>query len=273
MEKSINRKALPIALALSAIGGGVIHAQELTPAQATEDNHSMGSQVRLHEGNQLQLNISADVLAAATGSVAGMDVSSFQGNVNWSGAFSNGARFAYVKATESTDYINPFFAQQYDGSFNVGMIRGAYHFAHPNATSGAAQADYFVDHGGGWSADGKTLPGTLDIEYNPNGATCYGLSQSAMAAWITSFSNEYHSRTTRWPVIYTTTNWWSQCVGTAANFSNNSPIWVADFNSTVGPLPFPWGFYTFWQFADSGKLPGDQDVFNGASDRLQALAD
>jgi GH25 family lysozyme M1 (1,4-beta-N-acetylmuramidase) len=273
MEKSINRKALPIALLLSALGSGALHAQQLTPAQVTDDNHPMGSQVRLHEGNQFQLNISANLLAAAIGSVAGMDVSSFQGNVNWSSSFSSGARFAYVKATESTDYINPFFAQQYNGSYNVGMIRGAYHFAHPNATSGATQADYFVDHGGGWSNDGKTLPGTLDIEYNPNGATCYGLSQSAMAAWITSFSNEYHARTSRWPVIYTTTNWWSQCVGTTANFSNNSPAWVANYNSSVGPLPYPWGVYTFWQYADSGTLPGDQDVFNGALDRLQALAD
>ena len=39
-----------------------------------------------------------------------------------------------------------------------------------------------------------------------------------------------------------------------------------------GRLPTGWGFYTFWQYADSGKLPGDQDVFNGAYTRLKALA-
>ncbi len=44
------------------------------------------------------------------------------------------------------------------------MIRGAYRFATPDATSGAAQADYLVDHGGGWPRDGRTLPGVLDIE-------------------------------------------------------------------------------------------------------------
>jgi hypothetical protein len=47
------------------------------------------------------------------------------------------------------------------------MIRGAYHFARPHTTSGVIQAEYFVDHGGGWSGDGTTLPGALDIEYNP----------------------------------------------------------------------------------------------------------
>lgn len=50
----------------------------------------------------------------------------------------------------------------------------------------ATQANYFVDHGGGWSADGRTLPGTLDIEYNPYGATRYGLTKAGMSAWIRS---------------------------------------------------------------------------------------
>ncbi|CAM5505972.1 hypothetical protein SVIOM74S_04610 [Streptomyces violarus] len=67
------------------------------------------------------------------------------------------------------------------------MVRGAYHFATPDTAGGAAQADYFVDHGGGWSKDGKTLPGVLDIEYNPYGATCYGRTHSQMVSWIRSF--------------------------------------------------------------------------------------
>ena len=110
----------------------------------------------------------------------GLDVSGFQGNVNWTAQWNAGARFAYVKATEGTYYTNPSFAQQYNGSYNIGMIRGSYHFARPDTTTGATQANYFVAHGGGWSKDGKTLPGALDIEYNPYGAECYGLSQSAM---------------------------------------------------------------------------------------------
>jgi len=49
-------------------------------------------------------------------------------------------------------------------------------------------------------------------------------------------------------------------------------LWVARYSSTVGALPYAWGVYTFWQYADSGVFPGDQDTFNGAYDRLQALA-
>src|SRR5215471_6808495 len=133
--------------------------------------------------------------SAAPAGLKGMDVSSYQGNVNWTAAWNNGARWAYVKATEGNYYTNPYFAQQYNGSYNVGMIRGAYHFATPNDSSGANQATYFLAHGGGWSKDGKTLPGALDIEYNPYGATCYGLSQAAMVNWIRDFLNTYKSRT------------------------------------------------------------------------------
>ena len=240
-------------------------------AYIVANDHPMGSQIRLHELKPFMRGAMLPSMAKV-GSVAGMDVSGYQGNVNWSSAYSKGARFAYVKATEGTYYTNPYFAQQYNGSYNVGMIRGAYHFARPDTTTGATQADYFVNHGGGWSADAKTLPGALDMEYNPYGATCYGLSKSGMAAWITSFSNRYKSRTGRYPVIYTSTSWWTSCVGTSGNFSGTSPLWVARYSSSVGTLPYAWGYYTFWQFADAGTFPGDQDTFNGAHDRLVVLA-
>jgi GH25 family lysozyme M1 (1,4-beta-N-acetylmuramidase) len=220
------------------------------------------------------LSVAALVSAqsASASVVLGMDVSSYQGNVNWSTAYANGARFAYVKATEGTGYTNPYFAQQYNGSYNVGMIRGAYHFARPDVSSGATQADYFVAHGGGWSGDGKTLPGALDIEYNPYGATCYGLSQASMVSWIRAFSNEYYARTTRYPTIYSTTDWWTTCTGNNSGFGSTSPLWIARYASSAGTLPAGWGYYTFWQNADSGVFPGDQDQFNGAYSQLQAIA-
>src|SRR4051794_1089875 len=169
----------------------------------------------------------ASPAGAAPAGLQGQDVSSYQGNVNWSAQWNAGSRFAYIKATEGTYYTNAYFAQQYNGSYNVGMIRGSYHFARPDTTSGATQADYFVAHGGGWSRDGRTLPGALDIEYNPYGSTCYGLSQSSMRGWITSFLNEYHARTTRWPVLYTTTDWWNTCIGNYNAWASEAPLWIA----------------------------------------------
>ena len=157
----------------------------------------------------LTVTLAAASPASAATVTKGQDVSSFQGSVNWSAQYSAGSRFAYIKATEGTYYTNPDFASQYNGSYSAGLIRGSYHFATPNTTAGSTQADYFVAHGGGWSKDGKTLPGALDIEYNPYGAECYGLSEASMQSWVRSFVNEYHAKTGRWAVIYTTTDWWS----------------------------------------------------------------
>ena len=142
-----------------------------------------------------------------------------------------GAQFAYVKASEGTAFVNPDFASQYDGAYQAGLIRGAYHFALPNQSSGAAQASYFVANGGGWTADGRTLPGALDIEYNPYGAECYGLSQSAMVSWIASFSDTYQALTSVWPVIYTTTAWWAACTGNYGGFAGQDPLWISRHHS------------------------------------------
>ena len=106
----------------------------------------------------------ADGVALATpfasrSGVEGVDVSSYQRTVGWSGLYRRGVRFAYVKATEGRTYRNPYFHTQYLGAYRAGMSHGAYHFAIPNISGGSTQASYFVAHGGGWSADGRTLPG------------------------------------------------------------------------------------------------------------------
>ncbi|KAF9449280.1 glycoside hydrolase family 25 protein [Macrolepiota fuliginosa MF-IS2] len=212
-------------------------------------------------------------LPVVLGSPQGIDVSNYQSDVNWSTVKANGVEFAYIKATEGTSYKNPSFSSQYTGATSAGLIRGSYHFALPDVSSGATQATYFAANGGGWSADGITLPGALDIEYNPYGATCYGLSASAMVAWITDFSNTYHTKTGRYPVIYTTTDWWTTCTGNASGFQNNNPLWIARYSSSIGTLPAGYSYTTFWQFADSGSNgPGDQDLFNGDSAGLARLA-
>ncbi|MEU6991890.1 lysozyme [Streptomyces sp. NPDC046465] len=202
----------------------------------------------------------------------GVDVSSHQGNVAWSTLWNSGVKWAYVKATESTSYKNPYFAQQYNGSYNVGMIRGAYHFATPDTSSGASQANYFASGGGGWSRDGRTLPGALDIEWNPYGAACFGKSPSAMVSWIRDFLTTYKARTGRDAVIYTATSWWKQCTGNYSGFGASNPLWIARYDTGPGELPAGWGFQTMWQYTSSGPTVGDHNKFNGALDRVTALA-
>ena len=256
--------------ALTAAVGALVLT--VAPASASTPYHPeldyAGSTIPSHEPSG---TTTPRVLVPMT-TVPGLDVSGYQGAVNWGSVAAKGAKFAYVKATEGTTYTDPTFAHQYNGSYNAGLIRGAYHFARPNLSSGAAQADYFVAHGGGWSKDGKTLPPMLDIEYAPSGDQCYGLSQASMRNWIQSFSNEMHAKTTRYVTVYTTTDWWTKCTGNWSGLSQTNPLFIARYSSSPGTLPAGWGTWTFWQFADSGKFPGDQDQFNGSATRLLALA-
>jgi GH25 family lysozyme M1 (1,4-beta-N-acetylmuramidase) len=207
--------------------------------------------------------------AAAADPVLGLDVSGHQPGIDWAAVRSGGAQFAYVKATEGIGFVNPQFASQYNGSYRAGLIRGAYHFARPDISSGAAQASFFAAQGGGWSADGRTLPGVVDLEPDPRGGQCYGLSQGTMVAWIAGFAQAYHALTSRWPVIYTTSRWWAACTGGYSGFAGRDPLWIAGATS---PLPAGWGTYTFWQYGQGGTFPGDQDTFNGSRAMLRRFA-
>ncbi|MGA8117704.1 MAG: GH25 family lysozyme [Actinocatenispora sp.] len=249
----------------------LLSLSQATAAQAGQAGHA--GPASHHAGSGLSARTTGPAaVPALAGTLRGLDVSGFQGNVNWSTVAANGAKFAYVKATESTNYVSSYFPQQYNGSADAGLIRGAYHFAHPNSSSGAAQADYFISHGGGWSDDGKTLPGALDIEYAPSGDTCYGLSQGSMVSWVSSFVTEYHTKTGRYPAIYSTTDWWKRCTGNSSSFADRDPLWIANYSGSATPLPSGWSSYTIWQNADSGTFPGDQNVFNGTASDLAAFA-
>jgi len=202
--------------------------------------------------------------------VLGVDISSYQGNLTWSKWTKKDRDFAYMKATEGTSYKNPYFKTQYKSAAKAGLIRGAYHFANPAGKAGYKQARYFVKNGGGWSADGHTLPGVLDIEYNPYGSTCYGVSKKNMVKWVVSFTTEYKKLTGKAAVIYTTTDWWKQCTGNSSKIATTNPLWVARYGSKKpGTLPKGWKAATFWQYTSN---PIDQDVFPGKTKALKALA-
>jgi GH25 family lysozyme M1 (1,4-beta-N-acetylmuramidase) len=244
----------------------------------------MGSTVQQFEGvpapkisTRMATPFAAAAAAGTPPGVPGLDVSGWQvlNASNWATIRANGARFVYVKATEATDYTSSQFSEQYNDSFAAGLAHGAYHFATPNTSSGATQANWFMAHGGAGTNDGRTMPPLLDIEYNPYGATCYGLSQAAMVSWIHDFINTIHARIGRWAAIYSTTNWWTTCTGNSNQFAAD-PLFIARYPSSIsdgaGTLPASWGSYTLWQYADAGIFPGDQDVFNGTTAGLSAYA-
>lgn len=223
----------------------------------------------------------------------GIDVSRHQGTVNWSTAKANGARFAYIKATQSWPsslYKDPKFSQNYTNSRNAGLIRGAYHFAMPAHSSGAAQAKEFMANGGGWTNDGYTMPPLLDIEWNPysktaypqgKGDKCYGMSPSAMVAWIKDFGNTVKAKTGRLPMIYTAQSWWDECTGDSVAFKS-WPLHVsifptADVAKNPRELPEGWTTFNVWQYSSNSNMLGstnnvDANVWNGDLTSLRDFA-
>jgi len=208
-------------------------------------------------------------LASAT--VQGFDISSYQPNVDFASAYSAGARFVLIKATEGTSVIDSAFSDHYTGATNAGLIRGAYHFAHPGETAGSTQASYFIAHGGGWTADGITLPGMVDLESEDDGE-CWGLSASAMVSWIKDFSDSYHSSTGRYPMLYCNPSWWETCTGNSGAFVSTNPLVLAEYASSISTVPGGWPYQTIWQNADSYSAGGDSDIFNGDAASLTKLA-
>jgi GH25 family lysozyme M1 (1,4-beta-N-acetylmuramidase) len=205
----------------------------------------------------------------------GIDVSAYQPGVNWSSVGAAGAKFAYVKATEGTTYVNPYFSVQYHGAKDHGLFAGAYVFARPDAPNAVAQADYFLAHAQ-YGHDGRTLPLMLDLEWPYSGtgiaSACWGLTPTAMVRWVRAFVDRVRVRTGRPMLIYTVPSWWNPCTGNSTAFGDQ---WlnIAYWNTTSPTvLPAGWSKWTFWQYAASGALPGDQDVFNGGLSGLSALA-
>ncbi|MGW0809189.1 GH25 family lysozyme [Nonomuraea sp. NPDC002799] len=216
-------------------------------------------------------------VAEAADGVPGVDVSNWTGDIEWETVVSGGGKFAFVHATEGTNYRNPRFDAQFGGAAGAGLIRSAYHFAQPHESDGTAQADYFLQNGGNWITDGQTLPGVLDIEDNPykdkNGKNnCYDLSAKDMVTWIKDFTKKYRQATGRHAIIYTTTSWWQTCTGNSSKFTAN-PLWLARWGSEPGELPKGWKKHTFWQSAEKGTLAGGQNAFNGSESQLKGLAD
>ena len=219
--------------------------------------------------------------------VQGLDVSRYQAGINWQTEWNMGARFAYIKATEGNYYTSSTFSDQYQGSRAVGMIRGAYHFANPAASSGADQARIFVQSGGGWSSDGYTLPPVLDFEGNPyagqtingyyQGNSCYDMTPAQLTSWARDFGNTMRALTGRLPVMYTTTSWWNYCTGGPSGFGD-WPLWIARWpdgpSDSPGTLPASWANFSFWQYSESGPFAGggDSNVWNGDYASLKRFA-
>jgi GH25 family lysozyme M1 (1,4-beta-N-acetylmuramidase) len=206
----------------------------------------------------------------AAAHLPGIDVSHYQGSINWASVRAAGISFAVTKATEGTGYTDPTVNANIAGMKRAGIIPGAYHFAHPGSDA-TTQANHFTSVVK--AANGGTFSGllqlVLDLEVTD------GTSPSHVFAWTQTFVARVEAVTGRPCIIYTGFYFWRDSVGNPDN-NLNCPLWLAAYvpeSQTASLTPRAWASvgWAFWQYTDSGSVPGisgaiDRDYFrNGGS--------
>lgn len=193
--------------------------------------------------------------------VHGIDVSRWQGEVDWETARAAGISFAFIKATEGGDSFNPLFASQWAGAGRAGIRRGAYHYYY-FCRSPEEQARWFTQH---VPRDPHALPHVLDLEWTPTSRTCPHRPDPASIrrdanTFLALLTQHYGKR----PLIYTTVDFHRD---TGIGHLPGTGFWlrsVAGHPEQVYP-GVPW---RFWQYTSTGLVPGvngpvDINVFDG----------
>ena len=197
----------------------------------------------------------------------GIDVSHYQGAIDWPSVAAAGKRFAIVQATDGETCLDPMYATNHANARAAGTRVTAYHFAEPSSTPGEAivQADWFVN-------SAALLPGdlvpALDLEQTG------GLSVSDLQAWVGAWLGEVYAKLGVRPMIYASPAFWASSMGDTTMFADQgySVLWIAHWGTSSPTVPAGnWGGHgwTFWQYTSTGSTAGisgkvDLDRFNGS---------
>lgn len=201
--------------------------------------------------------------------VHGIDVSYYQEAINWTAVRSGGVTFAWIKATEGGDWLDPRFAENYNAAGAAGVARGAYHFWY-FCRPVEDQIAWFIQN---VPVDPSALPPVLDMEWNHDSKTCRRQPSRTeihadMRRWLTAIEAHYGKR----PVIYTTVDFHrDRMVGAF----NDYHIWI---RSVAGHPSVRYGTrrWHFWQHTATGRVPGirgnvDRNVFYGSPRQWQTF--
>ena len=202
---------------------------------------------------------------AARYPVHGVDVSAYQGNIDWT-VLSEGLDFAFIKATEGSGAADTYFAANFAGAAEAGLLAGAYHFF-SFESPGETQAENFIRTAG--SLSGR-LPPVVDVElygvfraHPPDAAAV----REKLGPLLSALTARYGVK----PILYATGTSWNLYLRDAyAGY----PLWIREVY-LVPRAPF-----LFWQYSDKGRLAGydgpekyiDLNVFAGSKEALAALA-
>ena len=208
-------------------------------------------------------------VGAAAKPKRGIDVSRFQGEINWEWVGGTNVEFAWVQASRGEgedcavvpDRCGPdeFYAANYAGATGAGLRVGAYHRAFAGGGGRKAtkrdarrEANVFIAVVGELR-EGDLLP-ALDVE-TPFG----GLSKKGVRRWIRAWLDRVRRKLGAKPVIYTNLSSW-QATGDTRRFARKGhPLWVANFGVDSPAVPagnWDGHGWSVWQFTSSGKVSG-----------------
>ena len=191
--------------------------------------------------------------------VRGVDVSHYQGNIDWNKLQAQGVMFAFIKATEGSSHTDSMFQANWENVAQTGLRAGAYHFF-SFESSGQKQAENFINT---VSYIDNMLPPVIDIEPYGKYKAVKDIATmvSEIRDWLDAVESEYGMR----PVIYTTEAFYNGFI--AAEFQGYD-IWIR----SVYKKPSNSIQWTFWQYSNRTHLDGydgeeqfiDMNVFNAS---------
>lgn len=210
---------------------------------------------------------SATTVCGSGSTVKGIDVSYYQGTIDWTRVANDGVRYAFMRVSDGTGFVDPKFSTYWAQSRAAGVVRGAYQYFRPNQDP-IAQANLLLAKIGTLAAN--DLPPVIDVEADG------GLTPAQVAAKVKLWVDHVEAALGVTPIVYTGFYFWRDQVGSPA-FAAASPLWHAQYSSVACPnIPAPWSDWAFWQYTDSGSVDGiagnvDMNRFNGTFTDLMAL--
>jgi lysozyme len=192
----------------------------------------------------------------------GIDVSHYQGAIDWAQVNKSDVEFVFIKATQGKNTVDPHFKANWQGSKQVNLLRGVYHYLDPSIDA-TKQAQHFLatteSHFG-------ELPPVVDIEAFEK------QSAADVVKSLTAYISVINKVSLCAPIIYSSSGFLNDLK--YEDFGEHI-LWLADYNPTP-KIPHGWKVWTFWQFKSNGKIQGiasDVDVSYFARDRaaLEAM--
>lgn len=196
--------------------------------------------------------------------VHGIDVARYQGDIDWHQARASGVAFAYIKATEGGDHLDPMYRAHRTGARQAGIRNGAYHYFY-FCRPAEEQARWFIRN---VPRDASSLPHVLDMEWNHRSPTCRRRPDGAeVRREARTFLNIIERHYGKRPVIYTTPDFFKD---TGIGRLSGTEFWLRSVAGHPGQV-YPGVGWTFWQYTGTGIVPGvrgntDLNVFRGSQD-------